>query len=637
MAVIPINLARVSQNLRAFNLLESVKANTTGLFRVQNQLATGLRVAKPSDDPLAATAIGAVDRQLDQIAQIEQNLLHANNALTLSESAMLDAVNLLIDVNSVASETVGDTVGADEREALSVVVDSVLDQLVAVGNRRYMDMYLFSGHASGDLPFELTGEGVLYRGDEGRSYTIVDTDMSQDSFTISGAEFFAATQAAVSGTVDLDPALTTDTRICDLRGTSGDGVVLGRILISDGNEEVQIDLSGADTVGDVLDKLNADMPGNLVAALDARGITIGDALGGLPVTVRDLDGGRAARDLGVLAEGLALAGAGSDLDPLVTLRTRVEDLAGGLGINMADQLTIRNGSRSVTLDFSTTETVEDVVNLMNQADVGVWARIAADGRTLEVLNRVSGSDLTIEESGGQLATTLGLRSLSGETELSALNDGRGVETVEGVDLRFVTADGTTVEVDLSGAKSLGDVVDLINAAAGGAVTAGLVATGNGLIISDQTAGAEAFRVERVNLSSALDGLGLDVLPSGNTLVGRDVNPIRVDNGFTALLELRDALQHDDTRSIGFAGERLENALKQMREVQGRMASHAKTMDMRMNRMQDEVTAARVLLSDVRDVDLADAMVRFQQMQTALQANLSTSTQVMNLSLIDYLR
>jgi len=36
-----------------------------------------------------------------------------------------------------------------------------------------------------------------------------------------------------------------------------------------------------------------------------------------------------------------------------------------------------------------------------------------------------------------------------------------------------------------------------------------------------------------------------------------------------------------------------------------------------------VTATRVLLSDVRDVDLAEAAVRFQQLQTALQANLQT--------------
>ena len=53
---------------------------------------------------------------------------------------MLDAVNLLMEIEGVASETAGDTVGADERQALSVVVDSILDQLISVGNRQYLDV-----------------------------------------------------------------------------------------------------------------------------------------------------------------------------------------------------------------------------------------------------------------------------------------------------------------------------------------------------------------------------------------------------------------------------------------------------------------------------------------------------------------
>ena len=58
---------------------------------------------------------------------------------------------------------------------------------------------------------------------------------------------------------------------------------------------------------------------------------------------------------------------------------------------------------------------------------------------------------------------------------------------------------------------------------------------------------------------------------------------------------------------------------------------------RADRADYEATATEVMRSDVRDADLAEAIVRFQQMQTALQANLSTASQVMNLSLLDFLR
>ena len=75
----------------------------------------------------------------------------------------------------------------------------------------------------------------------------------------------------------------------------------------------------------------------------------------------------------------------------------------------------------------------------------------------------------------------------------------------------------------------------------------------------------------------------------------------------------------------------------MQEVQGRTASQARAMEERAVRFDDTVSATRVLLSDVRDVDISDAVVRFQQLQNALQANLTTSSRILNLSLIDFLR
>ena len=640
MAVIPINLVRVSQNLRAFNLLESVRRNQADLFRVQNQLATGLKVIKPSDEPISAAAAGALDRRLDLIKQIERNLLHVNNVLTESESAMNDAVDLLMEVQTIASETVGDTSSTDERSALANIIDSTLDQLVSIGNRRYMDTYLFAGHYGNGLPFEQIGDGVLYHGDNEQAYSIVDTDRSQDTFTLSGAEFFNSVSTAVEGVVDLDPNVTVETRISELRGTTGNGVTLGRIVIGDGSEEVQIDLSRADTVGDLLDKLNEELPATLQATLGGQSITISTALGTpMPITIRDTAGGQTVRDLGLSANNLLTSSvAGADLDPQLTLRTQLTDLNSGTGLDLSNGLIVTNGSKSATLDFTGAETMEDIMNVFNQADVNVWARIAADGRTIEVVNRVSGSDLTIGENGGQLATSLGIRSMYTGTKLTSLNDGRGIETVEGNDIRIITADNTTIEVDLDGAETLQDVIDLLNTAGGGTITVGLNAVGNGLFIRDNSIAVGPMRIERANLSPALDGLGLSpiTLDTSNIFVGEDNNPVRTDSVFTGLVELRTALLQDDRQGISWAGERLENALKRMQEVQGQMAAHAKAMDSRNRLVESEVLGARIMLSDVRDADMTEAVVQFQQMQTALQANLSTASRVMNLTLLDFL-
>ncbi len=643
MAVIPVNIARVSQNLRTFNMLQTVRANHTQLFRVQNQLATGLKFVVPSDDPIGAAAASQLDRKLDTLSAVEANVREANAVLLETESAMRDAIDLMIEANTIALEAAGDMISAEERKSLAVVADSIIDQLIAIGNRHHLDTFLFSGHFGGDLPFEAIGSGVLFRGDQGRMQALVDTDLTQEWFTISGQEFFGAVSQAVSGFADLNPALTTHIRISDLNGANGSGVTLGRIVVSEGAEQVEIDLSGADTVGDLLDKLNAELPSTLKASISASGINI-DSIGPGPaeITISEIPGGRTASDLGIETDGVVGWITGRDLDPRLTPRTTLSDLNAGTGIDLSDGITIHSGNESVKVDFTDFKTVEQVLNAINGTGLGVWAQIADDGKRLNVVSRVSGADLSIEENGGPAATNLGIRSMYAGTTLASLNDGLGVQTLEGDDFRIVTADGTNIDIDLdeldvSSSASVQDVLDLINTRGGGAVTAGLASRGNGIVITDNTVGPGTIHIERLNLSPAIDGLGLDVPASGSTLVGRDVNPVKVNGTFTALVELRAAMNDNDTQAISAAGGRLETVLKQMQEAQGRAAAQARAMDGRSARIDSEVTATRILLSDVRDVDIAEAVVRFQQLQTALQANLMTASRVMSLSLLDYLR
>ncbi|MBI5865548.1 MAG: hypothetical protein HZB38_13780 [Planctomycetes bacterium] len=56
MALPPVSNPRISLNLKASNLLSTIRANQYAMFRSQNQLATGLRFQAPSEDPTRAAA-----------------------------------------------------------------------------------------------------------------------------------------------------------------------------------------------------------------------------------------------------------------------------------------------------------------------------------------------------------------------------------------------------------------------------------------------------------------------------------------------------------------------------------------------------------------------------------------------------
>ncbi|MGE3180416.1 MAG: hypothetical protein AB7N71_02210 [Phycisphaerae bacterium] len=638
MAIIPVNVARVSQNLQVQNLLSTSRRNQLELFGAQNQIATGLRFQSASEDPIGATKAFAADRHLERLNQVRNNLQSANEQLTSVESAMQEAVDILIEARNITIEGVGDTISSEERESLQVVVDRLIDQMVSIGNRQHLGANLFAGDYRGDVPFVRDGDSVLYRGDDGNAKAIVDSDLSQDKIRYSGVEFLKAISTQVRGITDLNPRVTSETRLSDLRGAAGQGIRGGSIVVTVGGAAQTIDLASAETIGDVVDRLNASLPPEVTANTTTTGISLTYSGAATPaIQVQDIGGGSTAVDLGIASSSGVGPVVGSDLDPLLTPRTRLDQLGPSVTAALASGFTIRNGGQSATLNVGSAETIEDLLNAINGANVGVLGEISADGRSLSIRNRVSGTPLTIEENGGQLATVLGLRSLNANTTLAELNEGRGVEFIDGDDLQITTANGTTVAIDFTNEATLQDILNTLNGASGGSYSASFVANGNGILIQDLTAGGGTLTVSAQNSSPALQGLGLDVPSAGGQVVGRDVNPTIVNSPLTALLEIKQGLASDDTRLMQRAGERLEVVMEDLLRVQGSAASQAKKMGDRTERIESEITASEILLSDVRDADLTEVITRFQQLQTALQANYQVASRLFNLNLLNFLQ
>jgi len=252
--------------------------------------------------------------------------------------------------------------------------------------------------------------------------------------------------------------------------------------------------------------------------------------------------------------------------------------------------------------------------------------------------------MTVGENDSNTAELLGIRSLHGGTRLADLNSGRGVNTMPGEpDLRITAKDGSAFEVSLDGAVTVQDVLDRINAAATAAgvnVTAGLATVGNGIRIVDATGGAGTLGVEKLNLSPALDGLGLSGLtpdPAATELVGSDVHGVAPDSVFTALLDLYSALKRGDTAGITDAGGRIGTCLESMTRMRGIIGARSQTMTARLALTEDAVIATRKLLSEVKDLDYSEAVTKFQLAQTTLQANLLTGSRLLQLSLMDFVR
>ncbi|MCH7592146.1 MAG: hypothetical protein IH989_05135 [Planctomycetes bacterium] len=646
MAISPIQVTRISHNLRASFVTESLRRTQRELFAAQARIASGRAFVSASENPIAAGRVLDLRSAHARQDQFVANLRQGANFLGASESAMLEINELLIEAGAVASQNVSNLTSAEEREAESVVIAAIREQIVAVGNRSLLGRFIFGGRMTTDQPFRSALGGVAYVGDTSELVTRVD-DGLLSSISTPGNLVFGALSESVSNGVDLSPLLTETTRLDDIHGIDRTRLESGTLVLNEvgGTGTIHVDLSDAETLGDVVTLINEASSSGTAgysAALGAAGLEI--TPGALPLSITDTVGGAIAASLGIFVKRATSEPiTGQALLARLTRLTPVAELAGGSGIDLDGGLIINNGGKSFFVDFSDAQTVQDIINTINRAGASVRARINDAHTGIDLFNQVSGTSLTIGENGGTTAADLGIRTFDETTALAKLNSGLGVSIEEGKDdLRITARDGSIVDVNLDGAVTIGDVITLINTAAtdaGVSVTALLATTGNGLRISDETAGDGDPIVSILNLSSAADDLGLTGVgvDEDGKLVGRDVNPNRTNGIIDALYELERALIADDTRAITISADRLAGLADNVIRSEGIIGARSRSVQAKLAQMQDAAFATELFLADIEGLDFVEAATQMQSALTQIQANLQTSSALLNLSILDFLR
>lgn len=643
MAVLPVNIARVSNMLRSNVALSQLNTTNAELLKVQNELTTGKKINTPSDNPGDASMAAQIQKTLETRDSYSANLDASKNTLSAVDTTLSDMTDLLQQAQTLASANVGDDVTQDSRDAAADQLDSIYSQLTDLSNKSFEGSYIFGGDKLDQPPFQVTAGGMQFVGSEITLKNQVD-EGTDASFQVDGAAVWGALSTRIESASPLAPSASTDTRLEDLAGANGKGIRLGTISIDNGTDTAKVDLSKADTLGDVIDAVNNAGLGSVTASLNAagNGITISGGAGET-LTVNDTAGGTTASDLGILATTSPGAGnpvVGTSAAPKVTALTPLSALNGGAGIDMSG-LKINNGGKTATIDLSSAKTVQDLMNAVNGSDTGVRMDINADGTGLRLLNTTQGTSLSVAENGGTTAADLGLRSFGPSSNLSEFNNGAGVRIADGVDFSIVDSSGTSFDVDLtSSTKTAQDVIDSINTAAtaaGAGVTASFSTNGNGIVLTDTAGGGGTMKLTSKNNSNAATDLGIDGAASGNVITGKDVDPVRAQGIFANVAALRDALRAGDKLAITKSAEDLSDDHDRVVRSRGQVGAQVQAVENRQDRLADQNVATKALLSKLQDTDFTEAATQYSLLQTSLQASMATTSKMLNLSLMDFLK
>lgn len=680
-------------NMLLSQLSGSALARTNiSIARLQEQIATGKAINRPSDDAVRAATVAQINERLERDAQVERNLQHADGALTGADEALGAAYDLLLEAKGLASSQLNVTTTAGERRDQAQVVDSMLRGLLSVANRKSLAGHIFAGSTPQRQPiedflggFRYTAQGPGLHTDLGPNTAIPVT---------LGGSVLGSVSSRLAGTVDLDPDLTLNTPIENLRGARGLGVSLGTIEFSyNGGDPVSVDLAGADSVGDVVDAINAALTrfeadsgtailGSNRVGLSGESIAV-DLLAGASAppnaTLEFVDpgDGTTALDLGLRTETpppmsiTASSAAGLALSPRLDATTPVSALKAL--IQPLGEILLHNTGQSRRVDLSGAQTAGEIASIIQGAGLGIRVEIDSTLDRLNIVNEVAagtGLGMSIEEvSGNNLtASQLGIRSLDRATRIADFNDGRGVEVRTGstdpitgdpdpsrdVDFLIRLGDGTELTIDLapSDLTTVGAVIDAIGTQASdqliaqglspGLLTVGLSDSGNGIALSQDTSDPTItgpLAIEARNGSAAAEQLGLldgTYDASSATIAGSDRATVRVHNAFTALVDLRDALRNDDTVGITIASGRVDEMLSRVAETRALVGGFGQRITNEQTALEDRRLLDQTIQSQLQDLDFVEAASQFSLLQTQLQAGYQSAATLNQLSLLDFL-
>lgn len=158
---------RITHKSITTGALGNLQSNLGRMQRLQEQLSSGSRIGRPSDDPT-----GTVDsmRFRSEIRQAEQHVRNVDDGLGwlgTADTAITGALGAVRKAKELALTGANGAMGPTEREALAAELDGLREHLFALAGTEYLGRPIFGGTETSAYAKGPDGT-VSYTGDQGR-------------------------------------------------------------------------------------------------------------------------------------------------------------------------------------------------------------------------------------------------------------------------------------------------------------------------------------------------------------------------------------------------------------------------------------------------------------------------------------
>jgi len=191
------------------DILAAVAQTRQQINTDNQQIATGLSVNVPSDNPAAAAVLVQNADQTSQADQFQRSIGSIQGEVQNADSTLSSVITSLQQAISLGVEGANGTLNAADRAALVTEVEGIQSQLLSLANLSYQGNYVFAGTATQTAPYVLnpsSPSGVTYVGNTGvnsitlgNHFTLKTNLPGSQLFSSASTDLFKSIQDLITG------------------------------------------------------------------------------------------------------------------------------------------------------------------------------------------------------------------------------------------------------------------------------------------------------------------------------------------------------------------------------------------------------------------------------------------------------
>lgn len=620
---------RITNNMMTTQFLSSYNSALEKQTALQQQLADGLAIHKPSDNPIKAAKSLNLKNSISANEQYQENLKTAQTWMSTTEST-------ITDINAVMNKVKTLVVSADSNKSTSNLntigkqVDELINQLVSLGNAQVGSRYLFSGQNDSTQPFtrttitdpnsDKTMDVVVYNGDEQKISMPIQAgavNPNQDSVNLTGSDLFGTqttsyglkTLSIFSQLIDLKNELLKTSTVSQTNAAGGIGTVSGAYT---GNGYASYDVRIDNVTSGVVDQASYSTDG-------------GNTWN--PVDSADIDTSSNQSSLITLPDGIKFnIGISADNVAKNVYSFRVPQTA--FDITQSNSV---GGTASITGVYNSTETTQYSVRITDATADGqvTGAEYSTDGGS----NWASLSNYKISQSN----TAIGAASMTGIYD--------GSDYVVKIDSVDSNGQITSASYSTDGGNSWNGATLTLNVNTDSTTSASIqLGTQTMKIAADKKnqvgdTFSSTYTTPPVLDNTTNAGVAALTLPNGVTLniQAENANTLKKTGaGDSYSFQLPQGNGPDIDWLSGVATDYVDNAQKLQVKAQTKLGTRMSMYEMAANMMQNHVTTLKDDLSTTQSCDQAQVITDFNTAQTVYKSALAVGAKIQQLSLVDFL-